>query len=102
MSLIYVRWPAHAFSVANVWRVLDFSGLTRNPRESERCVRSGIVFLNGNMVTMKDTVEVGCPFTLEVRYPGGKIKSKDISLTKYYYPEFVKPRNNTALTVYKT
>lgn len=67
--------------LAHVWRVLDLCGLTNSVRDSRNYTKSGFVYLNGVRVSsMKERVELGSTFTLELRFPNGRIKSKEITL----------------------
>ncbi len=76
-----VEWPSRRAKHAQVWRVLDLSGLSQNPRQSEGMVKAGWVFKNGSPVrSERATVPVGSTFTLEVRFPSGRITSKQIKL----------------------
>ncbi|NJL53696.1 hypothetical protein HC928_00225 [bacterium] len=66
-----------------MWRVLDLSGLTSSVRESRNYVRAGYVYLNGQPVyNLKDTVEVGSSFRLEIRFPNGYIEARNIFLSR--------------------
>ena len=80
--MIKIGWPTLRKQVnAQVWRVLDLSGLTRSVRESRNYTKSGFVYLNGNRITsLKATVAIGDPFTLELRFPNGRTKSLEIML----------------------
>lgn len=66
---------------ANIWRVLDLSGMTNSQRESRNFTLSGFVFFNGRQVrSLRDTVQLGKVFTLELRFPNGVTKSEEIML----------------------
>lgn len=80
--MIRVGYPAVRYiTQANIWRVLDLSGLTRSVRESRNVLRSGWVFLNNNQVLSKKArVSLGVPFTLEIRFPNGRIRGEEIIL----------------------
>lgn len=66
---------------ANVWRVLDLSGMTNSVRESRNYTLSGFVFLDGRRIkSLKDTVQLGKVFTLELRFPNGVTRSEEIML----------------------
>jgi len=76
-----VRWFSAIAKRAEVWRVLDLSGITKSVRESQGFTKSGYVYLNGSLVTsLKETVEIGVPFRLEVRFPNGVVSGKDITV----------------------
>ncbi len=76
-----VQWPSAIATHAEVWRILDLSGMTKSVRESKNFTRAGFTFVNGNMVkTLKKQVKLGDPFTLELRFPNGVIKSQYIML----------------------
>jgi hypothetical protein len=81
-DMIKIGWPTQQKQVnAQVWRVLDLSGLTRSTRESKNYTRSGFVFLNDSCITsLRHTVTLGDPFTLELRFPNGRIKGAEIML----------------------
>lgn len=96
IGMIKVLWPSRVATQANVWRVLDLSGITKSVRSSKRYVRGGCVYLNGTQVTLKDRVEIGSPFTLELRVPRGRTISKDITLIHTNYIHGT-PRNNSQL-----
>lgn len=79
--MIQVIWPSNVATRAEVWRILDLSGMSRNPRDSYNFVRAGIVFLNGSQVAdLRTTVEVGSTFHLEVRHGNGKVDTQYIFL----------------------
>lgn len=66
---------------ARIWRVLDLSGLTNSVRESRNFTKSGFVYIDGVRVSsLKDSVQLGTTFTLELRFPNGRIKSEEITL----------------------
>ena len=77
-----VPWPTLRTKVAaQVWRVLDLSGMTRTVRESTNFLKAGYVYLNGSRVTSKKaTVALGDPFHLELRFPNGRIQGYDLTL----------------------
>jgi len=76
-----VQWPSAIATRAQVWRVLDLSGMTTSVRDSRNFTKAGFVFVDGNQVfDLKTTVPVGTPFTLELRFPNGKIVSQSVTL----------------------
>ncbi len=76
-----VQWPSAIALQAEIWRVLDLSGLTKSVRESRNFTKAGFVFLDGNRVHgLKATVQVGNTFVLELRFPNKRVKSLDIKL----------------------
>lgn len=79
--MVTVSWQSRSATHAQVWRVLDLSGLTNNVRQSYGYTKSGWVYLNNSIVDLRTTVEVGAYFTLEIRFPNGRIRSKYIFLT---------------------
>lgn len=90
--MLTVIWPSAIATRAEVWRVLDLSGLTNSVRQSRNYLKSGYVFLDGNPVsTLKDTVEIGKIVRLEIRFPNGVIKACNLILTR---PTPYKPRLN--------
>jgi hypothetical protein len=81
--MLTVAWPAQTMMQAQIWRILDLSGLTNSPRESKNFTRAGYVFLNHNPVlSLEETIEVGTTFRLELRFPNGIIKAETIFLTR--------------------
>ena len=92
--MIQIGWPTQKKQVnAQVWRVLDLSGLTRSTRESKNYTKAGFVYLNGNLMTsLKQTVSIGDPFTLELRFPNGRTKSSEIMLVPVNRLSNRKPR----------
>lgn len=77
-----VPWPTLKKKVnAQVWRVLDLSGLTRTVRESRNYLKSGFVYLNGLQVSsQRETIPLGTPFYLELRFPNGRTFGDDMVL----------------------
>lgn len=92
-----IGWPTLQKQVnAQVWRVLDLSGLTRSTRESRNYTKSGFVYLDGNRITsLKQTVSIGDPFTLELRFPNGRTKSLEIMLVPVNRLSKRKPRETS-------
>jgi hypothetical protein len=81
-GMIKIGWPTLQKQVnAQVWRVLDLSGLTKSTRDSKNYTKSGYVFLNDSCITsLRHTVPLGDPFTLELRFPNGRVKGAEIML----------------------
>ena len=78
---VVVQWPSVVARQAEIWRILDLSGLTKSVRESRNFTKAGFVFLNGNRVHgLKAAVQVNNTFTLELRFPNKRVKSLDITL----------------------
>ena len=77
-----VPWPTVKQKVnAQIWRVLDLSGMTRTVRESNNYLKAGYVYVNGMNVTSKrTTVLLGDPFYLEIRFPNGRTMGYDLTL----------------------
>ncbi len=83
MGMIVVKWPSVRATHAQVWRVLDLSGMSQSPRQSGDMIKAGWVFLNGHRVASKKSlVEVNSTFTLEIRMPSGRVKTEVIQLTE--------------------
>jgi hypothetical protein len=80
--MIEIGWPTQKKQVnAQVWRVLDLSGLTKSTRDSRNFTKSGYVYLDDTLITsLKHTVALGDPFRLELRFPNGRVKGADIML----------------------
>jgi|SRR5690606_3035285 len=90
--MIRVAWPSAIATKAEVWRVLDLSGMTKSVRESRNFVRAGYIWLDGNHVlSLRDTVDVGRVFRLEIRFPNGVVRGENIMLVR---PVRHKPRTN--------
>lgn len=98
---ITVEWNSTQEVQAEVWRVLDLSGMTKTHRESRNSVLSKLVYLNGNRVeTLKDTVPVGSTFTLEIRYNTPEVnKKQEIFLTSR---QPVYKQRYTKVAIYRT
>lgn len=97
-SMLTVLWPSAIATRAEIWRVLDLSGITKSVRESENFLKAGFVYLNGQRIyTIQETVEVGRVFLLELRFPNGITRGRQIFLSR---PTRYKPRLNTPTTVY--
>lgn len=91
--MLTVAWPSTIAPLAEIWRVLDLSGITKSVRESRNFLRAGYVYLNRRQVTsLREMVEVGSLFRLELRFPNGVVKGENIFLSR---PVHYKPRVNT-------
>lgn len=76
---IKVTWYSIVSPYAQVWRLLDLSGLTKSVRESRNFTKAGYVYVDGNLVnSLKATVPLGQNLVLSLHFPNGKIKSKEI------------------------
>lgn len=94
-----VIWPSRVAKHAEVWRVLDLSGLTNSPRESRNYVRAGFVFLNGEPIrSILDKMEIGRDYRLEIRFPNGVVQGMNIHLIT---PTYYRPRINKPDTTYR-
>ena len=80
--MLTVPWPSLKKNInAEVWRILDLSGITRSVRESKNYTKAGLVYLNGGLVTsLKASVPSGDPFRLELRFPNGRVRGADITI----------------------
>lgn len=85
--ILKVRWPSISATRAEVWRVLDLSGMTSSVRESKLYTRSGYVYVNGAPATLKTTMAIGENFRLEVRLPTGRKILRQIMLVERAYWE---------------
>jgi hypothetical protein len=86
--MITVRWFSSLSKRVEVWRVLDLSGLTKSVRASRGYTLSNFVYVNTNLVTsLKETVEIGRPFRLELRFPNGKTIGKDVIVVNRMYSD---------------
>lgn len=94
--MINVAWPSGVSQQAEIWRVLDLSGLTSSVRESKNYLLAGFVYVNGQRIfTLRETIAIGSTFRLELRFPNGVVESRDIFLSrKVNY----KPRSNQPTT----
>jgi hypothetical protein len=98
--VITVVWPSAIARDAQIWRLLDLSGMTKSVRESRNFTRAGYLYLNGNKVSgLKALVSVGSQFTLEIRFPNGKITSRDIHLVLRPYYSGRKQRSSDPRTL---
>lgn len=97
--MLNVGWPSAIATKAEIWRVLDLSGITNSPRESRNFIKAGFVYLNGvRVVSMSETVEVGSQFRLELRFPNSVIKGEDIFLRRIIH---YKARSNQPKREYR-
>lgn len=97
--MLKVVWPSAVATRGEVWRVLDLSGLTKSVRESENFLKAGYVWLDDNhILSLRDTVELGRLFRLEIRFPNGVVRARNIMLVR---PTRYKPRNNYPDTAYR-
>lgn len=97
-TVLTVVWPSAVATKAEVWRVLDLSGLTNSVRQSRNFVRAGYVWLNNEPIrTLRDQMELGRPYRLELRFPNGVIQGRNIFLRR---PVLYKPRINQPDTRY--
>lgn len=96
--MLTVAWPSAVATRAEVWRVLDLSGMTNSVRQSRNFVKAGFVYLDGEPIrTLKDQMDVGRPYRLELRFPNGVVQAQTIFLTR---PVRYKPRTNQPDTRY--
>jgi len=96
-GVIKVGWPSSGNTclLAQVWRVLDLSGMTSSVRESRNFTRAGFVFLNGSkMQTLKKGVPLGEIFTLELRFPNGVTQLEEIMLIPFTRHSQLEQRSN--------
>jgi len=87
--MIIVEWPSMTAASANLWRVLDLSGLTHSVRESRRQIKSGNVYLNGSQVfdsSLRQMVPVGTPFNVAIHQIDGSVRAADILLVNMVRP----------------
>ena len=76
-------WPSAVAPQAEAWRLLDLSGVTNSVRESKNFTLAGFVYINGSPIrTLKDRVPIGADYTLQVRFPNGRVKSKSFFLSR--------------------
>jgi hypothetical protein len=80
--MLKVTWPGRGVTHVEVWRILDLSGLTQNPRMSKNYVKARYVYLDGNLVTLKTRVEIGREFQLQIVFPSGVTKYNDIMVVE--------------------
>ena len=96
--MLIVIWPSSVATHAEVWRVLDLSGLANSVRQSMNFIRAGLVFLDNQPIrSFKDKMEVGKDYRLEIRFPNGVVTGHDIRLSR---PTHYKPRLNQPDTRY--
>lgn len=98
-QVLLVAWPSVVATKAEVWRVLDLSGMTTSVRQSRNFVKAGFVFLDGNPIsTLRDQMDLGRNYCLEIRFPNGVIVARNLRLVK---PVRYKARTNTPDTRYQ-
>lgn len=100
MDYIIVQWPSAVAKRAEIWRVYDLAGLTKSVRQSKGFTKAGFAYINGRKVrNLKDTVEIGTPFDLELRFPNGRVITERIQLSNKYYG-VRQPRSNEPTTLH--
>ncbi len=94
--MIRVGWPANRDKrLAQIWRVLDLSGMTKSVRESRNFTRAGFMFFNGSRIqSLRKTVPLGELFTLELRFPNGVTKTESIMLVPIDRTRQLEQRSN--------
>lgn len=93
-----VTWPSAVAKKAEVWRVLDLSGMTTSVRQSRNFVKANFVYLNGELVTsLQDKMDIGKDYRLEIRFPNGVVKTQIVRLVP---PTNYRARSNQPLTRY--
>lgn len=99
-----VAWSTTSMSTkAQIWRILDLGGFTKSVRDSRNFTKSGYVFVDGNQVlSLKETVSLGSPFTLELRFPNGRTISDTVVVVPSDRTLHLKARQTgTTVGVYK-
>lgn len=98
-QVLLVAWPSVVATKAEVWRVLDLSGMTTSVRQSRNFVKAGFVFLDGNPIsTLRDQMDLGRNYCLEIRFPNGVTVVRNLRLVK---PVRYKARTNAPDTRYQ-
>jgi hypothetical protein len=83
LMAVRVQWPSAVATEADLVRVLDLSGLSSSPRQSRGLLKAGLVFLDGQQINdLKKKVPIEATFTLEVRFPGGRVRSLEMMVVK--------------------
>jgi len=89
--MLYVPWPSRTATHADIYRLLDLSGMCTSIRDSKRYLLARYVYINSELVLRLDAkVEIGKPFFLELRLPNAAPVVRHIFVTK---ATFGKPRN---------
>lgn len=79
--------------------MLDLSGLTNSVRQSRNYIRAGFVFLNNEPIrSIKDQMDVGRLYRLELRFPNGVIHAHNLMLIR---PTPYRARLNQPDTAYR-
>lgn len=96
--MLDVIWPSNVAEKAEVWRVLNLSGLTNSTRQSMNYVRAGFVYLNNEPIrTLRDQMDIGREYRLELRFPNGVVEGRNLKLIR---PVRYKQRFNQPITRY--
>jgi hypothetical protein len=83
-----IKWPGYGITHVEIYRVLDLSGLTNNPRQSKLFIKAGYVFMDNNPVfTIKDKMEIGLPSLLSIRFSNNTVKEDIIMVIPRQYYE---------------
>ncbi len=91
MNTVYL--PGRGVNRVQVFAVLLLSGLAVNTRWAKKYVNYGFVYVNGEQIlSIKATLEVNKPYTVEVRFPHNRTKSLDLTIVEAPWLGF--PRRN--------
>lgn len=67
-GMITLMWPSSTATHAEIWRLLDLSGLVRTEREARIAINSRLCYINNTLVSsFKQTVPLNDSYTLELR-----------------------------------
>jgi ribosomal protein S4 len=93
--VLIVTWTSRVANNAQVWRVLDLSGITSSVRESRNFIRAGYVYVNGNQILdFRRTVPLGAVLLFELRFPNGVVKSHQVKVIPREYAPGTNQRSN--------
>jgi len=86
-----VFWPNHYDTHANIWRILELSGMVTSVRKAHNYMRAGFVSVNGNSYyQIRDRIKIGAMYTFTLTFPNGKVQSMEFFLAN----QGPRPRKN--------
>ncbi len=92
-----VIW-ASPFNKIEIWKVLELSGLASSTRKAQIFVRSGYVYKdNVNITSLKDTMDIGNPAVISIRFPSGIVVEDSITVVNKMFSAsavYVREGNN--------
>lgn len=77
--MLIVTWPSTSATHAEIWRLLDLSGMTKSVRQSLNVMKAGHVWVDYVQYrSLRDRIEIGRPYRFEIRWPNGLVTVETI------------------------